>query len=71
VGYPTIVGGILQELCIGVSIGALLVRLRDEGENNMSDRKLLPGKFVWFEHVSKDAKKATTARSNFCHSAAS
>ena len=24
----------------------------------MSDRKLLPGKFVWFEHVSKDAKKA-------------
>ena len=24
----------------------------------MSDRKLLPGKFVWFEHVSKDARKA-------------
>jgi hypothetical protein len=24
----------------------------------MSDRKLLPGKFVWFEHVSKDSKKA-------------
>jgi len=24
----------------------------------MSDRKLLPGKFVWFELVSKDAKKA-------------
>ena len=24
----------------------------------MSDRKLLPGKFVWFEHASKDAKKA-------------
>jgi len=24
----------------------------------MSDRKLIPGKFVWFEHVSKDAKKA-------------
>ena len=24
----------------------------------MSDRKLLPGKFVWFEHVSEDAKKA-------------
>jgi predicted enzyme related to lactoylglutathione lyase len=24
----------------------------------MADRKLLPGKFVWFEHVSKDAKKA-------------
>ena len=24
----------------------------------MSDRKLLPGKFVWFEHVSQDAKKA-------------
>ena len=24
----------------------------------MSDRKLLPGKFVWFEHVSTDAKKA-------------
>lgn len=24
----------------------------------MADRKQLPGKFVWFEHVSKDAKKA-------------
>jgi hypothetical protein len=24
----------------------------------MSDRKLLPGKFVWFEHVSRDARKA-------------
>src|SRR5206468_3447990 len=24
----------------------------------MPDRKLLPGKFVWFEHVSKDAKRA-------------
>jgi predicted enzyme related to lactoylglutathione lyase len=24
----------------------------------MSDRKLLPGKFVWFEHVSKGAEKA-------------
>ena len=24
----------------------------------MSDRKLLPGKFVWFELVSRDAKKA-------------
>ncbi len=24
----------------------------------MSDRKQLPGKFVWFEHVSSDAKKA-------------
>ncbi|HEX4166394.1 MAG TPA: VOC family protein [Bryobacteraceae bacterium] len=24
----------------------------------MSDRKLSPGKFVWFEHVSKDASKA-------------
>ena len=24
----------------------------------MPDRKLIPGKFVWFEHVSKDAKKA-------------
>lgn len=24
----------------------------------MPDRKLLPGKFVWFEHVSSDAKKA-------------
>jgi uncharacterized protein len=24
----------------------------------MSDRKVLPGKFVWFEHVSKDAQKA-------------
>jgi uncharacterized protein len=26
----------------------------------MSDRKQLPGKFVWFEHVSRDAKKAQT-----------
>lgn len=24
----------------------------------MADRKLLPGKFVWFEHVSRDPKKA-------------
>ena len=24
----------------------------------MSDRKLLPGKFVWFEHVSKNPKQA-------------
>ncbi len=24
----------------------------------MSDRKLLPGKFVWFEHVSNDSRKA-------------
>jgi uncharacterized protein len=24
----------------------------------MSDRKLLPGKFVWFEHVSRETKKA-------------
>jgi predicted enzyme related to lactoylglutathione lyase len=24
----------------------------------MADRELLPGKFVWFEHVSRDAKKA-------------
>src|SRR5947199_4556977 len=24
----------------------------------MSDRKLLPGKFVWFELISRDAKKA-------------
>ena len=24
----------------------------------MADRERLPGKFVWFEHVSKDAKKA-------------
>src|SRR6266436_7361666 len=27
-------------------------------EPKMADRKLLPGKFVWFELVSKDAKKA-------------
>src|SRR5262249_34385932 len=31
---------------------------QDEEEDTMTDRKLLPGKFVWFEHVSKDAKKA-------------
>ena len=24
----------------------------------MSDRKPLPGKFVWFEHLSRDPKKA-------------
>jgi predicted enzyme related to lactoylglutathione lyase len=24
----------------------------------MTDRKLIPGKFVWFEHVSRDSKKA-------------
>jgi uncharacterized protein len=27
-------------------------------EDDMADRKLLPGKFVWFELVSRDAKKA-------------
>ena len=42
--------------------------IRPEGEptiwaklkrrNDMADRKLLPGKFVWFEHVSTDPKKA-------------
>jgi predicted enzyme related to lactoylglutathione lyase len=26
----------------------------------MSDRRPLPGKFVWFEHVSKDTKRAQT-----------
>ena len=26
----------------------------------MSDRRLHPGKFVWFEHVSGDPKKAQT-----------
>jgi predicted enzyme related to lactoylglutathione lyase len=30
----------------------------NKGENVMSDRKLLPGKFVWFEHVSRNAQKA-------------
>jgi predicted enzyme related to lactoylglutathione lyase len=29
-----------------------------KGENDMSDRKPLPGKFVWFELVSRDARKA-------------
>src|SRR5437667_2745533 len=28
-----------------------------KGENIMSERKLLPGKFVWFELVAKDSKK--------------
>jgi hypothetical protein len=28
----------------------------------MADRELLPGKFVWFEHVSRDAKKASGAK---------
>jgi predicted enzyme related to lactoylglutathione lyase len=27
-------------------------------ETRRADRKPLPGKFVWFEHVSRDAKKA-------------
>lgn len=27
-------------------------------ETRQADRKPLPGKFVWFEHVSRDAKKA-------------
>src|SRR5206468_12320427 len=27
-------------------------------EDRAMDRKSLPGKFVWFEHVSRDAKKA-------------
>src|SRR6266849_6325117 len=32
--------------------------LRDERRDEMSDREPLPGKFVWFELVSRDAKKA-------------
>ena len=32
--------------------------LRTERRDDMSDRKPLPGKFAWFELVSKDAKKA-------------
>jgi predicted enzyme related to lactoylglutathione lyase len=32
--------------------------MHPKGEDDMSDRKLIPGKFVWFEHVSKEAKKA-------------
>src|SRR4029077_4795266 len=34
------------------------VRPGDERRTSMSDRRLLPGKFVWFELVSRDAKKA-------------
>jgi predicted enzyme related to lactoylglutathione lyase len=33
-------------------------RALDEEDNTVSDHKLLPGKFVWFELASKDAKKA-------------
>jgi predicted enzyme related to lactoylglutathione lyase len=40
-----------------LSKAGLVVRLRNE-EREMSDRKLLPGKFVWFEHVSHNTKKA-------------
>src|SRR5262245_10562377 len=29
-----------------------------KGETTMSDRKLLPGKFAWYELVTRDAKKA-------------
>src|SRR5215831_5871754 len=29
-----------------------------ERRNDMSDRRPIPGKFVWFEHVSTDAKRA-------------
>src|SRR5205814_6227232 len=32
--------------------------LRSRGDIHMAEQKLLPGKFVWFEHVSRDAKKA-------------
>jgi predicted enzyme related to lactoylglutathione lyase len=39
-------------------MAVLLIRLRGRRRSDMSDRKLLPGKFVWFEHVSQDAKKA-------------
>jgi uncharacterized protein len=41
-----------------VSIAAGFVRLNGERRNAMSDRKPLPGKFVWFELVSRDAKRA-------------
>jgi predicted enzyme related to lactoylglutathione lyase len=31
---------------------------RGRRRSDMSDRKLLPGTFVWFEHLSQDANKA-------------
>ena len=30
----------------------------DRTKSKSPDRKALPGKFVWFEHVSREAKKA-------------
>jgi uncharacterized protein len=41
-----------------MSIAAGFIRLQGERRNHMPDRKPLPGKFVWFELVSRDAKKA-------------
>jgi predicted enzyme related to lactoylglutathione lyase len=31
-----------------------------KGEKVMSERKPIPGKFVWFELITSDAKKAQT-----------
>src|SRR5215813_4002875 len=33
-------------------------RVNEMRSDKMSDRKLLPGKFVWFEHISPNTKKA-------------
>jgi predicted enzyme related to lactoylglutathione lyase len=41
-----------------LSILARLDRHQGERRIDMSERTPLPGKFVWFEHVSRDAKKA-------------
>src|SRR5262249_2019250 len=41
-----------------LSVLGVFVRPWDERRISMSDRKPIPGKFVWFELVSRDAKKA-------------
>src|SRR2546422_7593356 len=48
----------MARLFARVSIAARLASPQSERRNDMSNRKLLPGKFVWFELVSRDAKKA-------------
>src|SRR5262249_8458281 len=38
--------------------GAPIVLRAEQGETTMSDRKLIPGKFAWYELVTREAKKA-------------
>src|SRR5713226_963425 len=40
------------------AVEPLFAKEFEKRRNDMTDRKLIPGKFVWFELASSDAKKA-------------